>query len=263
MSCRTYAAVISCMLIGLCTSRANSDHAGKYQAEISEQQAIEIAKKEILQRGVALPKHAPWAAAVVSDTEPSRPIYWVVFAPPMAAEKGIQVMVDRASGEVVDFVDPRTFITAQRAIQIAKKELARHGISLPKNWGISVILASDIVEITFEPPGYGVSFYPPGKDKRSAIYNVTVDARTGKVDSFSDYRMAIDPYSGAIELKGVGKEYVKRLKNTLATQKRFRGVQIHTSKTGIISITPSPGMSEHDKADLERLIRGEINWASE
>ncbi len=260
MRCQTCTALLSSMLMVLCTSEVNSHQTvtQESRSEITEQQAIEIARREIARRGLSLPKHRnPWAAAVFSDTEPVRPVYWVVFAPPTAAEKGIQVMVDRESGKVVDFLNPRTFIIAQAAIEIAKKELSRRGISLPKNWGVAVEQTPAVVEFRPELPLFTVWFYLPGKDKRSAIYDVAIEARTGKVYSFSDNRMTIAP-SGEIRLKGIGKEHIKSLENTLAKEKRFRGVQIHTSKTEIISITPPPGMSEHDKADLERLIRREV-----
>jgi len=260
MRCRTRAALLFAAILLLCVGAGNASQRVNRSArsEITERQAIEIAKKEILRRGLSLPKYLnPWAAAVFSDTEPVRPVYWVVFAPAIAAEKGIQVMVDRESGKVVDFLNPQTFITAQAPIEIAKKELSRRGISLPKDWGVAVEHTPAIVEFRPELPLFTVWFYLPGKDKRSAIFDVAIEARTGKVYSFSDNRMTIAP-SGEIRLKGIEKEQVKRLENTLAKEKRFREVHIHTSKTGIISITPPPGMSEHDKADLERLIRREL-----
>jgi hypothetical protein len=236
-----------------------------FGSEISEQEAITIAKNEILRRGLSLPRNAkPWAAPVSSDTEPVRPIYWVVFVSPAKAEEGIhgyEVMLERESGKVIDFVDPRTFITAQAAIKIAKKELSKRGLSLPNDWGIDVGHGATPGEVTPERPLFVVSFYPPEKDKRSAIYQVTVEKRAGKVESFSDYRMTI-ALSGAIQLKGIGKEHLKSL-NSALKEKRFKGVQIHTSKTGIISITPPLSMSDHDKADLERLIRREIKGAEE
>lgn len=199
MRCQTRAALLFAAILLL---HVSAGHAGQKvspsaRSEISEQQAIEIARREIARRGLSVPKRShPWAAAVVSDTEPVRRIYWVTFIDPYKAEKGIhsyEVMVDRNSGEIVDFVDPRTFITPQAAIEIAKRELSRRGISLPTNWGVNVGHGATPEGVTVERPLFVVSFYPPEKDKRSAVYQITIEKRTGEVESFFDTRKVVPP----------------------------------------------------------------------
>ena len=183
---RTVCGLASIALISSCTANLNQTANQDSRSEISEQQAIEIAKSEMLRRRIVIrPGSKPWAAPVASD---SGPLYWVLFDPPAEIQEGFQVMVSRKTGRVVDFVDPRRFVTAQTAIEIAKKELSKRGVTLPKNWRISAEHSSIDPEFRAQRPMFAVLFYPPEKGKRDAVYCVFVDKRTGKVYSFDENR---------------------------------------------------------------------------
>ena len=79
-------------------------------------------------------------------------------------------------------------VKTRDAVTIAKHEVERRKVPLPKKYKVSVTDGNAFFE--FEQPRkiYVVSFAFADRAKRHVVYTVHVDKRSGKVDAFSDSR---------------------------------------------------------------------------
>lgn len=79
-------------------------------------------------------------------------------------------------------------ITSRDAIRIARQELERRKVSLPKDYDLKVMEGNAYFE--FEKPRkiYVVSIHFTDRRKRRVNCTIHVDRQSGKVDAFSDSR---------------------------------------------------------------------------
>jgi hypothetical protein len=83
-------------------------------------------------------------------------------------------------------------ISTAAAIAIAKAEVRRRAMPLPK--GTNVTVEDSFIEIEFRPPRpvFGVTFsHLDQKHRRSDLYQVTIDQKSGKIEDFLDMRSLI------------------------------------------------------------------------
>jgi hypothetical protein len=79
----------------------------------------------------------------------------------------------------------------EEAVKIAKQEVARRRLSLPKNYIANI--SDSLAFIEFQPTReiYIVSFTFAYHGKARVAYEVNIDKRSGKVDDLTDLRTAI------------------------------------------------------------------------
>jgi len=82
-------------------------------------------------------------------------------------------------------------IGKQRAILIAKRELIRRNLRLPKGARIVVSGGFAFDEVNPRRPIYVVSFFWPDPHRRIAMYNIDINSSTGGVEGFTDTRTVI------------------------------------------------------------------------
>ena len=77
-------------------------------------------------------------------------------------------------------------IGSQEAIRIAKEEIVRRKIALPRAFTIKVKKGTLMVEAGPDILLYAVSFYAPDRRKAIPLYTVSISPQTGKIYDFTD-----------------------------------------------------------------------------
>jgi hypothetical protein len=81
------------------------------------------------------------------------------------------------------------FLSERQAISIAKAEIKRRHLKLPKDYAVEVVEDTAIVEFGPDVPVYIVSIYDPRRIERIALYDIEVNRYTGEVRSFGDFHI--------------------------------------------------------------------------
>ena len=71
------------------------------------------------------------------------------------------------------------------SIAAARAEVARHGYTVPPDWRTTITITSSMPEGDHV---FNVVHFQIGPSPESAVFEVTLDRDTGKVDSFRDLR---------------------------------------------------------------------------
>jgi hypothetical protein len=79
----------------------------------------------------------------------------------------------------------------ERAIQLAKSEIAKRNIKLPFDCDISVVDGVATFVIGKPEPKYLVLFKFKNHGRRDLVYKVVINKRSGRVEDFLDYRDTI------------------------------------------------------------------------
>ena len=82
--------------------------------------------------------------------------------------------------------------TDQDPISLAKTELVRRHLPLPKGYSVAVMTSTAFVEgPAADYPIYLVVFRLPSRGKSKTLYEVSIDRRTHRIDNVSDFLHAV------------------------------------------------------------------------
>lgn len=80
-------------------------------------------------------------------------------------------------------------LSERQAIGIAKDEIERRHVKVPKDYRVEVVEDTAVVEFGPDIPVYVVSIYDPRRVERIALYDVEINRYTGEVRSFGDFHV--------------------------------------------------------------------------
>ena len=87
-------------------------------------------------------------------------------------------------------VDTRSSLSPDSARNLAKQEINRRGLPLPRNWHAEVRDSFADYEFRRSRAIFAVTFYAVMNGKRKNLYEVNIDKRSAKVEDFLDVRRA-------------------------------------------------------------------------
>jgi hypothetical protein len=114
---------------------------------------------------------------------------WETVAPMLVAMLLLCSCADIRGGQFT--VDARSSLSADSARNLAKQEINRRGLPLPKNWHAEVRDSFVDYEFRRSRAIFAVTFYALVKGKRKDLYEVNIDKRSAKVEDFLDVRRAV------------------------------------------------------------------------
>jgi hypothetical protein len=76
-------------------------------------------------------------------------------------------------------------------VEIAKAELVRRGLSLPRHYDVAVSHGQVITEINPRREIYVVTFSFMYRGRKDIIYTIHIDKRSGKIEDVYDSRTSI------------------------------------------------------------------------
>jgi hypothetical protein len=82
-------------------------------------------------------------------------------------------------------------ISTQDAVRIATKELEHRHYYLPKTYTVKLQVSSMIEEAAPETPVYELSFYAPVGHRETALYEVSVNRNSGRIEALVNMRTLV------------------------------------------------------------------------